>query len=192
MTDSFRCTIRIENLGRAALWDVVRVAKDASRAQYKKLARGTWIANYSGRTANDRTYYRKTLEQLRAAMESAGAPELSLDISIRMTIGRAKVDLVSIYAYWGTRPSIDIYISGRDRVAVEDFRSSLAEGITKNPGLQAHLAGRSIEISDTGISSSDSGGGEVHAGVWRWIGGIATTVIAGVILATILGILRLK
>lgn len=193
MADTFRGTARFENMPSQALWDLTRVAVEIARSHFRRRVRGAWILNLSGSTANDRTYYRKAVATLREAMEGSGAAPQSMHATLNPTIGTSKVYLVMWYAHWGTYPSGELWVTGRDRIAVEDFLAEVVKTIQSHAAVRSSAPDLTTAVGEVRVSSFDRrGSGEVHTGLWRWIGGIATAVIAGLIIAVVSYLLKLN
>ncbi|MFK3672416.1 hypothetical protein ACI2IX_19795 [Leifsonia aquatica] len=193
MSDTYHGWVRLESLPEPAVWELSRVATGLMRDHFKKLVRGPWIIQLYGTTQNDRTYWRKTFSQLRDAMGASGAAPRSISVSLRPTLGRSRVYALSWLSYWGQYPSAELWVFGHDRITVEDTLRSLVDEIRSHAELKTVLGDATFIVSDIKISSTDSkGGGEVHTGLWRWLTGVASAVVAGVVVAVILALLRIN
>jgi len=196
MGDSFYISATIKGVSASTQWDVLRLTVEDARKLFVAQTKGAWIVEGSGRTSDSKTFRRANVPDLRLAFENAYATPQSVDFSMRPTLGRAPVSLVSVMAWFAPGdPEVRFSAMGSDRIKVETFARELERALTSSRPFKDAAPEAEVEVKDVSVMSDDSKRAVEVGGAFfieKLVLPILVTVIGGLILSVIVNIVTLS
>ena len=141
-----------------SFWELLeQVWKDAVKAfAANRESTRRWVA--TGSTADNRSFERDSVIELRKAFELNRALPRSIDLYEFAGGDAGDISLVRVWAWYGSgRPSFKIGVSGPSRIAVERLSNELAEIMSSSRKIPTLAPRAEIVVEDLVVSSTDDG-----------------------------------